>query len=109
MKSRLSSLLLGAALVLGASHASAQYVGVSGYIGHGGYAASRMWVPGRFETVSERVWVPGPCRREWVAPVYEWQFGLCAPRYVCVREGYWRTVQLPGHFEERCVRVWREG
>lgn len=110
MKTLLSSILLGAALVLAAPGASAQLVGASSYLGHrGGYVSSRVWVPGHYESVTERVWVPGPCKRVWVEPHYDWRFGPCGARYVCVRAGYWRTVELPGHYENRLVRVWRPG
>ncbi len=30
------------------------------------------------------------------------------PIQVCVRAGYWETRELPGHYEERSRRVWRE-
>jgi len=75
----------------------------------GGYESSRVWVPGYHEIVSRRVFVPGPVKRVWVAPQYEWRIGSCGVRYVCVRQGYWRTVQLPGHYEIRQERVYQPG
>ena len=116
MKARLSSLLIGALVVLLAPTTSAQRA--ANYASHGtvssgsyrgAYASSRVWVPGHYESVSRRVYVPGPTRSVWVEPDYEWQVGPCGVRYVCVRAGHWKTVQLPGHYENRRVRVWREG
>lgn len=63
---------------------------------------------GRWETVVERVWVPGACERVWVEPVYATRYDPCGRAYqVCVRAGYWNTIQHPGHYEERSHRVWR--
>ncbi|MBL8860709.1 MAG: hypothetical protein JNK02_01755 [Planctomycetes bacterium] len=65
---------------------------------------------GRWETVVERVWVPGRTERVWVAPVYETRYDACGrPIQVCVRAGWWSTVQHPGHWEERRTKVWRNG
>jgi hypothetical protein len=121
MKARFLSLLLASVCCL-APAASAQvsagvYVsaGARGYT-HGyshGYTASRVWVPGWYETVSERVWVPGRTERIWVEPVYEYRpvyhVGACGPVRVLVRAGYWRTIHHPGHYELRRVRVYRPG
>lgn len=64
---------------------------------------------GHWETIVERVWVPGACERVWVAPHYETRWDPCGrPIQVCVRAGYWDTVQHPGHYEDRSTRVWRE-
>lgn len=111
MKALLSSLLVGALLVLAAPAASAQRVSVSAYGGahRGGYVSSRVWVPGHFETVRERVWVSGGCERVWIEPLYEWRLGRCGFERVCVRAGHWDRVELPGHYEERCSQVWRPG
>lgn len=71
---------------------------------------ARLWVPGRYETRCERVWVPGCERREWVPACYGWRVGPCGERYrVLVREGYWRTVREPGRYETREVSVWVPG
>jgi hypothetical protein len=65
---------------------------------------------GRWETIVERVWVPGHCERVWVEPVYAWEYDACGRRVqVCVRAGYWNTIQHPGHYEERYRKVWRDG
>jgi len=116
MKVLFSSLLIGVLTVFLSSTASAQRIGSytsssalapSSY--RGGYVASRVWIPGHYETVWQRVFVPGQFQRVWVEPVYEWRIGTCGVRYVCVRAGYWRTVQLPGHYENQRVRVYRDG
>jgi len=110
MKTLFSSLLIGALLVLAAPAASAQRIGVSHYGGrHGGYVSSRVWVTGHYETITERVWVPGACQRVWVEPAHAWRLGRCGFEYVCVSAGYWRTVQEPGRYENRCVQVWTPG
>jgi hypothetical protein len=110
MKTLISSLLVGVLLLVSATETNAQRVVASRYgEPRPHYVSSRVWVPGRYETVNERVWVEGPVQRVWVEPVYEWRLGSCGFRYVCAREGYWRSVRLPGHYENRCVRVWHPG
>ena len=115
MKTRLTSLLIGALAILFAPSLSAQRSAscttpsVSAAYFRGGYESSRVWIPGFYETVARRVWVPGPVQRVWVDPVYEWSIGHCGWQYVCVRQGYWRTVHLPGHYEVRHERVYRPG
>jgi hypothetical protein len=65
---------------------------------------------GRWETVVERVWVPGRVERVWVPALYEWRYDECGRRIqVCVRAGYWDTVHHPGGYEQRTTRVWRDG
>jgi hypothetical protein len=108
------------ALVLLASAADAQ-VSIGRYSGaptyghgshrvHGSYASSRIWVPGRYETVDQRVWVPGRTERVWIEPVYELALGPCGTRVrVLIAAGHWRTVHHPGHYEIRRVKVYRPG
>jgi len=63
---------------------------------------------GHWETVCERVWVPGTCEQVYVQPIYETRRDSCGrPYQVCVRAGYWSTVQHAGHWEERSRQVWR--
>lgn len=70
----------------------------------------RVWVAGHYEMRCERVWVPGTCERVWVAPVYEWRRDACGRTYqVLVCAGYWRTIENPGRWEDREVKVWVEG
>ena len=122
MKLFLPSLLIGALALLSAP-ASAQrsrggpsYSGVSASVhssAYGSYtrsySSSRVWVPGHYESVSRQVFVPGPTRRVWVEPVHEWRLGALGFRYVCIRAGYWKTIQLPGRYETRCERVYVPG
>lgn len=121
MKLLLSSLLIAALAALlapaamaqrssiGASYGTHGYRGVGASYHSSGYASSRVWIPGRYESVSKRVFVPGPTQRIWVQPVYEWRVTFCGVRYVCAREGYLRTFQLPGRHETRYERVYVPG
>ena len=62
---------------------------------------------GRYETRYERVWVPGRSERRWCPPQFEWRYDSCGRRIrVQVRAGYWGTIQHPGFYERRAVRVW---
>lgn len=62
----------------------------------------RRWVPARTETVTERVWIPARCERVWVPPAFQIVRDHCGrERRVCIREGYWQTIEHPGRFE--CV------
>jgi hypothetical protein len=121
MKTLLSSLLLGAMLSLLAPATAAQRVHASAYSGHQtgyknsghmsrSYESSRVWVPGGYEIVDERVWVPGRTERVWIDPSFGFRIGSCGERFqVQVSTGYWRTVQHPGHYEIRRVRVYVPG
>jgi hypothetical protein len=116
MKTFLASLVVLAGMTLFAGASDAQRISTSFERGvrpsyHSrGYAHSRVWVPGRYETVRERVWIPGSCERVWVPPAFELRYVGCGRAVrVMVRAGCWETVQHPGHYEERCVRVWRPG
>ena len=74
-----------------------------------GYA-HREWIPGHYETIHERVWIPGREERVWVAPVYQWRYDSCGRAIrVCVQQGYWNTVCTPGHYDTRPRQVWVEG
>lgn len=115
MKAMLSTLLLVlAGLCASAPTASAQVYAShsSGYRGHG-YSAARVWIPTRYETVCERVWIPACSERIWIEPVYElrpsygYRAGACVR--VLVQSGHWKTVRHPGHFELRERRVYRPG
>lgn len=92
--------------------------GYGGY-GRGGVRVSpvrvhqplrRTWVPGRYETVQERVWAPGASRKEWIEPVYETRYDSCGRPYrVLVSAGRWCVVQDPGHYEIHCRDVFVPG
>ena len=69
-----------------------------------------VWVPGRYETIDQRVWVEGGECRQWVPARYETRHDECGRPYsVLVRQGYWKTECEPGHFELRAVTVWVDG
>jgi hypothetical protein len=62
---------------------------------------------GRWETRTERVWVPGASRKVWVPPIYRTRYDHCGHAYqVQVRPGYWDTIQEQGCWEHRDTRVW---
>lgn len=70
----------------------------------------RCYVPAHYETVAEQVWVEGASREVWVPPVYQSCTDPCGnTTRMLVRAGYWQTVQNPGHYETRYVRVWVPG
>lgn len=72
--------------------------------------ACRTWIPGRYETVSYQVFVPGRVEKVWMPAVYE---NRCGPRggisKVRVQAGYWKTVRHRGHYDTRYKRVWKPG
>jgi hypothetical protein len=114
MKARLTILLIGAlaALTPTLSAQRGSYgtsASVSGAYYRGGYETSRVWIPGYYETVARSVYVPGPVKSVWVPAAFEWRIGHCGWQYVCVRQGHWETVQLPGHYEIRHERVYQPG
>lgn len=112
MKTLFSSLLLGALLCLLAPASEAQRVYGSHHTAYGvrRYEAGRVWIPGGYETVSQRVWVPGRVERVWIDPVFELRLGSCGERFrVQVAAGHWTTVQHPGRYETRRVRVYVPG
>ena len=74
------------------------------------YSASRIWVPGHYESVCERVWVQGLNEQVWVDPVFELRLGSCGDAFrVLVSAGHWEAIHHPGHFEDRRRSVWTPG
>ncbi|MBM3976492.1 MAG: hypothetical protein FJ299_05830 [Planctomycetes bacterium] len=74
------------------------------------YGKMQRWVPGRYECVEERFWVPGTCERVWVPARYELAYDECGRPYrrlICA--GRWETIEHPGYWEVRPVRRWIEG
>jgi len=62
--------------------------------------ATRRWVPAEHRTITERVWVPERCEQVWVPPVFNECVDACGHRHrTIVREGYWKTVTYPGHWQ----------
>jgi hypothetical protein len=73
-------------------------------------AVERTWVPGRWETRTEQVWVQGAERRVWVEPLYETTRDPAGNETrVLLKEGHWRIVRDPGRYETREVQVWIPG
>lgn len=74
------------------------------------YAPRREWVPGHYETIGERIWVAAREDRIWVEPLFETHYDPCGrATQVCVRAGYWTTVCVPAHYENRQRQVWCAG
>lgn len=86
---------------------------IGAQIGHRGggpdhYAPRPPAYGGHWETVYERVWVAGALEQVYVQPIYATRpDSRGRPYQVCVRAGYWSTVQQPGRYEERSRQVWR--
>lgn len=81
-----------------------------GYVSTRSCAPTRVWIPGSYRTEVRRVWVPARSERRWFAPVYETRYRACGTAYrVLVRAGAWRTVTVPGYYDERPVKVWVPG
>ena len=89
-------------------------------LSYGGYRRSRVqhapcrtrrvFVPGHYEWVEQRQWVPGPTRQVWIAPAHQVvldSFGR--PRTVLLTAGHFESITSPGHFEVHRVPVWRPG
>ncbi len=69
-----------------------------------------VFVPGHYETVERRVWIPETKEKIWVEPIYETRYDSCGRPYrVLVCDGTWRVVVHPGHYETRCERVYVDG
>jgi hypothetical protein len=70
----------------------------------------KVWTPGHFATVTEKVWVPATREKVWVEPVYATSYDACGRRSErIVSPGHWEIVTTPGHYETRLVKVWRPG
>ena len=62
---------------------------------------------GRYETRTERVWVPGRTERIWVPAHFDWRYDRCGIRVrYQTRAGYYRAVRHAGRYERRSVRTW---
>lgn len=74
------------------------------------YGSRRVWVPGYYETRTERVFVPERTRREWVPARYREIVLPCGRiERVLVAPGHWTTVCEPAHYTTRERRVWVPG
>jgi len=62
------------------------------------------------ENAGVEVWVPGCTKTVYVEPVFQTLVDPCGRvTRVLVREGHYRTIQEPGHFETRHEEVWVPG
>ncbi len=62
---------------------------------------------GHFQTVTERVWVPGCSRQVWVPAQYGWIVDSCGHRrWGVICAGHYQTVQEPGYWKTVTRRVW---
>lgn len=62
---------------------------------------------GRYETVRERVWIPGYNERIWRPAEYGFRYDACGARIrFVVREGCFENVWVPGRYEVQTRRVW---
>jgi hypothetical protein len=70
----------------------------------------RKWVPGHYETVHRKVFVPGRCEQVYRPAEYRWTHDHCGRRVrVLVRAAGYVTVERPGHYETVCEQVWVPG
>ncbi|NUM53147.1 MAG: hypothetical protein HUU46_05845 [Candidatus Hydrogenedentes bacterium] len=80
-----------------------------GHHGHHQHGKHCKYVPGRYETVYQRVWVPGYYRTDYVPPVYKHKTVHGVTFTVMVSNGYHTKVWVPGHYTTKTYRVWRDG
>jgi len=67
-------------------------------------------VPGHYETVQSKVWVPAYTRKVRRPARYGYRRDRCGHRirYI-VRPAHWKTVRVAGHWDYRSQTVWRPG
>lgn len=81
-----------------------------GYVSSRRHSSSRVWIPGCYRTAYERVWIPTAKKKTWIEPIYETRYDECGRAYqVLVREGCWRWIEVPGHYEDRPVKRYVPG
>lgn len=113
----LTLVMTGAFTLLPTAEAKAQIVNIGferqgphGRVGIGIGFGNPHRATGHWTIVRERVWVEGRCERVWIEPIYETRFDACGrPIQICIRQGYWHTVQHPGYWNTVERRVWVEG
>ena len=76
--------------------------------------APPVWLPGHYENIERKVFVPGCVRQEYVPPVYEERYwrdycGRVHVERIQTCPATWRTVQDPGTWKCVTERVWIEG
>lgn len=85
-------------------------IGIGTPSGKHGYGKGRVWIPGRYVTECQRVWVPARTEQVWCPPVYETHYDYCGnPYQVLIKQGHYNTVHHPGYWENRNVQVWQPG
>lgn len=90
------------------SYGSHRYVGHHGYGSHANPAC--VYIPGRYETVDEKVWVQGHSRRVWIEPEFHvWTDHHGDLQRKQIGGGLWQTVQEPGYWKTLHKRVWVPG
>lgn len=73
-------------------------------------APARVWVPGHWTSVRERVWIPATTNQVWCPPVYATQYDACGQPYqVMTQAGYHKTVHVPGFYDIQPVQKWVAG
>jgi len=74
------------------------------------YRCTRYWVPGHYEVVERRVYVPGYQRRIYEPARYGFRIDACGFRVrYRIRAGGYRIIRTPGHYEIRRERVYYPG
>ncbi|MHC4971822.1 MAG: hypothetical protein ACYTG3_05785 [Planctomycetota bacterium] len=70
----------------------------------------RVWVPGHYEIVRTKVWVPAYTHKVRRPAEYGYRRDRCGfrVRYV-VRPAHWETIHVAGHWDYRSQKVWRPG
>ena len=71
--------------------------------------AGPVWVPGHFELVERRVWIPATRKKVWIRPSYKIRYDACGRGFKTHVGGRWTIQTTPGHFETRSERVWVPG
>jgi len=111
MRALFAPLLLAGAALLGGSaesqvvRPSQAYGSVRYVLPSGSPAPTRVWVPARVITLTERVWIPTTWERIWVEPRWSVRLDACGiPFRVLVRTGHYERVVRPGHYETRPVQ-----
>jgi hypothetical protein len=71
---------------------------------------NRVWVPGHYETVQSKVWVPAYTHKVRRPAQYGYRRDRCGyrVRYI-VRPAHWKTVRVAAHWDYRSQTVWRPG
>ncbi|TDJ74581.1 MAG: hypothetical protein E2O39_04710 [Planctomycetota bacterium] len=79
--------------------------------GYRAYASpSCFFVPGRYETVKEQVWVPGHSLRVWIQPEFHvWTDHHGVLQRNRIAGGVWQTVPGHGHWKTLHKQVWVPG